>query len=140
MLWFSGEAKEGSEEFAVSLKNIELGVKSDTQAVVEVEFSFGEGGSDPGGVFGLNFVVIGLDDGFFAGEVVVSGSEGQVSCGGDFAHGGRFQAALAEDAECSVKDVRASLMAFGTGEFLFEHVQGIGEEGSIVKSYLNMFE
>src|SRR5271155_452069 len=129
-------AKERAEEFAVALENVELGMEGGAEAIFEVEMLIGECRGNPVSVFGLNVVVIGLDDGFFAGEIVVGGAEGRGRGSGEVAHGDGVEAALAKDAESGGEDVGAGKAGFGRGGGRsIEHVQIIEPSRWIVKNY-----
>ena len=105
------------------MQDIELGVKRGTKTPFEIQFSFGDCSGQATSVLGLNIVVIGLDDGFFAGEVIIRGAEGGSSRGSEIAHGDGLETAFAEDAESGGEKVGASEPSFGSGSGLIEHVQ-----------------
>jgi hypothetical protein len=106
-----------------------------TEAISQIQMPFGEGCGHSAGVFGLNIVVVGLDDGFLAREIVVGGAEGSSRSGGQFAHGDGFDAALAEGAEGGGEDVGASENGFRSGRGRIEHVQIAGRALQVVKNF-----
>src|SRR5271168_4911247 len=130
---FAGETEESAEQSAVALEDLQFGVEGDREAFFEGEVPFGKGDRYEVGVFGLNVVIVGLDDGLFAGEVVVSRAERDVGRGGQVAHGGGVQAALSEALEGDGKDVRSGGLALGSGCVCIEHVQILPGESQKVK-------
>jgi hypothetical protein len=117
------------------LQDIELGVKGGTKALFEIQLGFGDCGGQATSVLGLNIVVIGLNDGFFAGEIIIRGAEGSSSCGGEIAHGDGLEAAFAEYAESGREQVGAGELGFGSGSVLIEHVQILARSAGLVKIY-----
>jgi len=78
-------------------------------------------------VLGLDLVVVGLDDGFFAGEVIVGRAEGDIGGRSQVAHGGGVEAAFAKAMQGGGKDMGPSGLAFGSGRGCIEHVQIISK-------------
>ena len=91
---------------------VELGVEGDAETVVEAELGIGEGGADTLDVLVMNTVVVSLNDGVLAGEVVVGGAKGDASRVCDVAHFGLVEAAGAEELECRLEDRGAAELAF----------------------------
>src|SRR4029077_4988348 len=131
---FAGVAKQRAEEFAVALEDVELRMKGGAEPALEVQVTSGKSVSHAASVFGLNIIVVGLNDGFLAGEVVVGGAERSSRCGCEFAHGGGFQTALAKDTKCGGEKVGTSELCFGRGNGFIEHVQILETKRAIVKN------
>src|SRR5277367_3346119 len=136
MVRLAGVAKQGAEELSVGLENVEFRVEGRPEAIFQIKMPVaGECRGHAASVLGLNIVVVGLDDGFFAGEIVVGGAERSSGSGGEFAHGGGLEPTLAEDAERGGEEVGAGELGFGSGDGSIEHVQIVGKTPGIVKHY-----
>src|SRR6266849_8612149 len=97
------------------------------------------------GVPALYLAVIGKNNSFLTGEIVVGGAGGDFGGMGNVPHGGHFEAAFAKQFESSLQDQRLGIFdgciggrSFGGVERL-EHVQIVRERGPLVKKKMNMF-
>src|SRR5437879_693496 len=70
----AGVAKHHAQQFAVILKNIQLRLKYELQALLQFKLASSQRFRDPAGVLCLNNFVVGLNNRFLAWEVVVSGA------------------------------------------------------------------
>src|SRR6266851_3261760 len=97
------------------------------------------------GVPALHLVVIGQNNGFLTGKIVVGGAGGDFGGLANVPHGGDFEPAFAKQFESSLQDQRLGIFdgciggrSIGTIERL-EHVQILWERSHVVKSKMNAF-
>src|SRR5215472_4809202 len=74
-------------------------------------------------VIGLDLVIVGLNDRFLGGKVVVSGSQCDTSGLRDFAHCDCLDSALAEESQSRLQDKRPCRLTGWAGFWFIEHVQ-----------------
>jgi hypothetical protein len=88
-------------------------------------------------LLGLNVLVVSLDQSFFAGEVIVSGTlnDARMSC--DSLHRGGIESTLPEELKSARKDLFAGLLAFVCCQLIFDHGQIVRPHVAAVKNYLN---
>ena len=122
MVGLAGVAEDDAEKFAVALHEIELRVKDGGYASLQALGPSEQRGAD-GILLILNGFVIGLNDGFFAREIVIGGAFGDFGAAGDFLHSGGIEAFFAEELQSAFKNVAAGLFRFVGGALIFDHVQ-----------------
>ena len=99
-----GVRGQRGEELAIRREVVELVVEDAAQAGFERACARSSCSSSAGCISRLGPLVKGHDDGVLGVEVVVGGPDGDFGLGGDLAHGGALEAALAEDGERGFKD------------------------------------
>lgn len=147
MAGLAGVPEECAEELAVALENVEFRVEGSAQPVFQVEAALrsgvAESRGEAAGVLGLHVIVIGLNDGFLAGEVVVGGAKGRPGSSGEFAHSGGVEAALTENGQCGRYEMGPSELGLWSGSHsgygIIEHVQIIAETRPLSSIILNVF-
>jgi hypothetical protein len=87
----------------------------------------------------LNLIVIGLQDGFFAGVIVIRGPERDICLPGDLTHRGVLEAVAAKQEQSGREYGFAGGLGAWVGFTCLEHVQIIGTEPAKVKTKMNMF-
>src|SRR5215469_11541264 len=101
-------------------------MESNSQPLEKILFTLGELRGNSCEVIRLDLVIVGLDHGFLAGKVVVSGAKGDVGGFGYFSHRDGVDSALAEQAQSRVENEGPCCLTCGAGLLRVEHVQIMG--------------
>src|ERR1700761_1154558 len=72
---------------------------------------------------GLYSFVVGLDNRFLAGKIIVGRALGDVGTRGDVLHGRGIEAVFTKELQSTVEDVLPGQFAFGSRGLIFEHGQ-----------------
>src|SRR6185369_7239295 len=111
--------KQGTEQLAITSKNVKLGENGGSQALLKI-LGAREYRAAARLVFGLHVFVVLDNDRLFAPEIVVGGTQGQLGLVGDISHRGFVEPLLAEEPQGYLKYVGPRVQPL-VGRF--EHVQ-----------------
>src|SRR5436309_15943429 len=104
MLRIAGEAKQCAEQLSILLQSVQFGVDYDAEPFAQPADAI-EAVAQTRLMLALDLLVIGHDDRFFAGEVVVSRPGCRARRGGNVPHRGIFKASLPEKLQGRIEDV-----------------------------------
>src|SRR6266852_7246600 len=139
MLRLARVTKQRAQQPAVAAEDLQFEMKNGSKLGLQVQVSRLKCCLQPRGVLVADGIVIFLYDRFFAGKVVISGTQGYAGLLGDVPHGCRFQATLTAQGQGRIEYLGAGFSGMFAGDLGIEHVQIIPGRVLVVKSYVNAF-
>ena len=136
MVGLTGVPEYHSEQVAILLGQIKFRMQSCNQTGLQI-LGRSEEFTAQTLLLGLNILVVSLDQSFFAGEVIVSGTLNNARMSRDGLHRGGIESTLPEKLKSARKDLFASLLALVRCQLILDHGQIMRSRVTAVNNYLN---